>query len=226
MTRPVSQFTESQVDSVNAKPVDEYARKKFSDIEYIAKYNLDHNTNFHTIDQIEEHRKQLEDERSAAEMDKLKQTHPYLARMASDYPVDSSGVASSSGYTNLLRSQGRWNAANEMQRDEALRGMSIALNAPLFGPDIAAAGLLGGGLRIIGGSIGSWAGSKYLGDIGKLGDELIQKHNPNYDHHYLENTGLIGGSLLGWGTGSNALYRGSMPFAARLAGKMRGNIPD
>lgn len=83
-------------------------------------------------------------------------------------------------------------------------GAALAISTlPMFGSEFATYGLVGGGLRTLGGFAGSWAGEKSMGFLGKKLDSA-------FNTKWIEPAARFAGGWIGWGKGANLAYKGAL----------------
>ena len=83
-------------------------------------------------------------------------------------------------------------------------GATLAISTlPMFGSEFATYGLVGGGLRTLGGFAGSWAGEKSMGFLGRKLDSA-------FNTKWIEPAARFAGGWIGWGKGTNLAYKGAL----------------
>lgn len=205
-------------------------QKDLKELETIAKFNIEHNTNLYKIEQIPEAEKLLEDKQSALETEEWKKQHPKRATIIDAINAASTAAYGDSPYVNNLRSKGLYNQANDVEQTlDKKKGVisGILLATPLFLSGIAAdfsTGLLGGLGKFGGGLITSEVAGKGGERVGQWIDQKVGLNNTFKP--ILKWTGYLGGWAPGAKLGYDLAKSGlSNVFRNQIARTGSTNVP-
>jgi len=152
---------------------------KYRNIEKIAQYNRENGTNFYTMEQVEQHKK-----------DNNPSFIKKIGNIAVQVPV-TSGVLTAAP-TSL----------SSIPKVESTVGRELGyamglLTSPMILGELGTYGPAVGGLRLAAGSAGATGGSYITGKVGDLGDRVFKTN-------FLGDTGRILGGFIGFGAGMKA----------------------
>lgn len=164
---------------------------KAKEIEEIAKYNIANGTHFWKIEQVDAHKQK----KSAEEFEK---NHPVIASVAkvSQDSRDAKTSAVGAEQVRDLYNTGQSELASELNKKYFGSTATGILTVPLA-REFATYGLLGGGVRLLGGTATGAVGSYVGGKAGELGDRV-------FGTNWISPTGKIIGGFVGFAPGMNA----------------------